>query len=72
MHVGRMLAYGAAGLVTREVALIAAVLAASILAGNMTGLKVRRRLAEQTSERIELGALVGCVALALAGAGAGR
>jgi hypothetical protein len=35
----------------------------------MTGLKVRRRLAEQTSERIELGALVGCVALALAGAG---
>lgn len=68
MHIGRLLAYGAAGLVTREVALIAAVLAVSILAGNMTGLRVRRRLAERTSERVELGALVGCVALALAGA----
>jgi hypothetical protein len=34
----------------------------------MTGLRVRRRLAERTSERVELGALVGCVALAIAGA----
>lgn len=69
MHVGRLLAYGAAGLVTRDVALIAGVLAASILAGNRTGLKVRRRLADQTHERVEFGALMGCVALALAGAG---
>ncbi|MCK6589576.1 MAG: TSUP family transporter [Polyangiaceae bacterium] len=69
MHIGRLVAYGASGLVTREVALIAGVLAASILAGNFTGLKVRRRLAQQTSDRVELGALVGCAALAIVGVG---
>jgi hypothetical protein len=69
MHIGRLLAYGASGLVTRDVALIAAVLAASILAGNRTGLEVRRRIAERTSERVELGALVGCVVIAMAGVG---
>ena len=69
MHAGRIIAYGAGGLFTLDIAIIAAVLAAAILAGNREGLRIRRRLDEGTPERIELGALVGCVALSIASLG---
>lgn len=69
MHAGRIIAYGAGGLFTLEIAVIAAVLAAAILAGNREGLRIRRRLDEGTPERIELGALVGCVTLSIASLG---
>jgi uncharacterized membrane protein YfcA len=68
-HAGRIIAYGAGGLFTGETPLIAAVLAAAILAGNVEGLRIRRRLAATTPARLELGALVGCVALSIIGLG---
>jgi len=67
MHLGRIAAYGAGGLVTRASLLTSAALAAAILGGNLVGERARRHLDADLSRRIELGALCGCVALALAG-----
>lgn len=67
MHVGRLAAYGLGGLVTSETALLSAALALAILAGNVTGGRVRERLPAEVCSRIELGVLFVCVALALAG-----
>lgn len=67
MHVGRIAAYGLGGLVTGETALHSAVLALAILAGNLAGGRVRERLPAHVGARLELGVLVGCVALALVG-----
>jgi uncharacterized membrane protein YfcA len=67
MHLGRLAAYGLGGLVTRETALASAILAVAILAGNLAGAGLRRRLTARASARIELAVLLTCVALALAG-----
>lgn len=67
MHLGRLVAYGAGGLVTRGSLLSSAALAAAILSGNLLGERARRRLDAERSRRIEVGVLVGCVALAVAG-----
>ena len=67
MHVGRIAAYGAGGLVTPDTALHSAILAAAILVGNLSGGRIRQHLAAKTCTRLELGVLLGCVALALAG-----
>lgn len=69
MHVGRLLAYGAGGLYTRELGFQALLLALFILAGNAIGVRVKRRLREKTSEQVEFGALLGCALLALSGIG---
>jgi hypothetical protein len=69
IHAGRILAYGAGGMITRETALFAAVLTAAILVGNMAGKKIRGSVSEAMSNRIEIGALVGCVTLSMVGAG---
>jgi hypothetical protein len=67
MHVGRIAAYGAGGLVTADRLELAAVLAAAILAGNAGGERVRRRLDPARAARLELGVLLVCVALAVLG-----
>ena len=69
MHVGRLIAYGAGGLFSKEIVSYAAILAAAILSGNLIGKRLRRRIEQKHTLRIEIGALVACVALALVGLG---
>jgi len=67
MHVGRFVAYGATGLFDAETATRAAVLAACVLGGNLLGVRARSRIPASAAGKIELGALVGCVALSVVG-----
>jgi hypothetical protein len=67
MHIGRSTAYGASGLVTGTTLLYSVVLTATLMAGNLLGRRLRQSMQEATATRIELGSLVICVALALAG-----
>ena len=67
MHLGRIVAYGAGGLVTTTTLLASAALALAILAGNTVGERVRRGLDARLATRLELGVLVTCMLLALAG-----
>lgn len=67
IHVGRLLGYGAGGLVTRSSLLAAVVLAVAIIAGNALGQKLRRHIDPVAATRLELGVLLVSVALALAG-----
>lgn len=70
MHTGRVLAYGAGGLVTAETLLRTAVLTFALLIGNLAGKRLRARLLdEKRAQRLELGTLVVCVALGLMGLG---
>lgn len=67
IHVGRLLGYGAGGLITRETLLAAGVLAVAIVVGNALGQRLRRHIDAAAGARLELGVLLVCVALALAG-----
>lgn len=67
MHIGRSTAYGASGLVTGPTLVSSAILTITLMAGNLIGRRLRRSLQETAAARIELGSLVLCVALALAG-----
>jgi hypothetical protein len=67
MHIGRSTAYGASGLVTDTTLLHSAVLTATLMAGNLLGRRLRQSIPETTAARIELGSLLVCVTLALAG-----
>lgn len=67
MHLGRILAYGLGGHVHAGTLAGSAALALTILAGNAAGERLRRRLSARASLRLELGVLLVCVALALAG-----
>lgn len=67
IHVGRLLGYGVGGLITRETLVAAAVLAVAIVGGNAVGQRLRGRIDARTGARLELGVLLVCVALALAG-----
>ncbi len=67
MHVGRILAYGAGGLITPATLPWTAALTAANVAGNLLGDVARRRLGAELGARIELGVLVACVALAVLG-----
>ena len=69
MHVGRMMSYGASGLFTRTTVEYAAVLAATILTGNLAGRWLRARMGEALSGRVEVASLAACVALAVVGVG---
>lgn len=69
MHAGRIVAYGAGGLVTAASLSASAVLAAALFGGNLLGERARRLLTAELSRRIELGALLACVALAVLGLG---
>lgn len=67
MHLGRIAAYGLGGLVTPTTLLASAALTVAILLGNTLGERVRRHIGPRLATRLELGVLVVCMALALAG-----
>jgi uncharacterized protein len=67
MHVGRLLSYGATGLITPELLAASAALAGAIFAGNVLGERARRRIDAALSARLEVGVLLVCVALAVSG-----
>ncbi len=67
MHIGRILGYGAGGHVTAATLSASVGLALAILAGNTLGERLRRHLSARTATHLELGVLLVCVALALAG-----
>lgn len=72
LHVGRVVAYGLGGLVTRETLTYAAVLTGSLMLGNVAGLAIRDRVLDDTrAQRLEFGALFVCVGLSLFGVGKG-
>lgn len=69
MHAGRLAGYGAGGLLTREVAGRAALIALALVCGNLLGKRLRvlrEKLPEATLEHV---ALVVCVVLAVLGVG---
>ena len=66
-HFGRLVAYGAAGLLTTTNLAWAGGLAVCITVGNVLGRGLRERLGETTTRRLEVGALVLAVALAVTG-----
>jgi hypothetical protein len=67
MHVGRVLGYGATGLLDRRTLALSAAITAALLVGNALGVRVRRWIPQGASTRIELAALTVSVGLALAG-----
>lgn len=67
IHVGRIAGYGAGGLVTRTTLVASLVLALAILLGNALGQHLRPTIPPRAGTRLELGVLLVCVALALAG-----
>lgn len=67
MHGARMLAYGAVGLWTPDTVMMALLLAAGVLLGNALGRGLRQRMDDAALERMELGAMVVGVGLAVAG-----
>jgi len=70
LHSGRVVAYGLGGMMTQETVLQAGLLTVALMCGNMLGLRLRDRLlTERRAERLELTALLTCMALSLLGAG---
>jgi uncharacterized membrane protein YfcA len=67
MHVGRVLGYGATGLLDGRTLALSAAITAALLVGNALGVRVRRWIPQGSSARIELAALTVSVGLALAG-----
>jgi uncharacterized membrane protein YfcA len=67
MHVGRLAAYSAGGLVTARTLALAAALTAAILVGNTLGARLRGSIPAAMAPRIELGVLGVATTLALAG-----
>lgn len=67
MHVGRVFAYQRSGLIVGADVPKFAILAAAIFVGNAIGDRIRRRLGERVTERIEWGTLVVCTVIALLG-----
>lgn len=65
-HSGRLLAYGSLGMFRAEHVLPVVALSAALLAGNVAGERLRRRLAERSQRRLELGALLVCAGLSVA------
>ena len=70
MHTGRVLSYGAGGLVTSDTLVRASILAGALLVGNVAGKYLRGRLLdEKRAQRLEIATLIVCVGLSVAGAG---
>lgn len=67
MHTGRLLAYGAGGLVTARTLAYGAGLTVAILVGNTLGARARRVIPESAGPRLELAVLLVATALAVAG-----
>jgi len=69
MHIGRLAAYGAGGLVDGQRLWWALLLGIGIPLGNLVGRAVRVRISETAKLRCTYVALAGCLGLALAGVG---
>jgi uncharacterized membrane protein YfcA len=70
MHTGRVVAYGAGGLLTEETLIRTGILTAALLIGNLVGKRLRARLLdERRAQWLEMATLVVCVGLSLAGIG---
>lgn len=67
LHVGRILGYGAGGLIDGAVVLLAAQLAIALVLGNLLGRAARDRLAPAARRRIEYGTLAACALLSVLG-----
>lgn len=67
LHAGRLVAYGGSGLLTLADLPRAAVLASGIFLGNFLADRLRPRLGEKVTGRLELWTLVGCAFLSVAG-----
>lgn len=67
MHSGRIVAYGASGLITEDTLLQAALAAAGILSGNWLGRRLRRFTTSWPHGVLEYTTLVTCVLVALLG-----
>lgn len=68
MHLGRFSGYALDGLVGWHTVLESLGLAAAITLGNLLGRRVRDRVAEGATRRVEVGALLAAVAMAVVGA----
>ncbi len=66
-HVGRVVAYGYSGLFTRDLIAPIVVVALAITLGNALGERVRKRLSEVATTRLEYGVLVVCVGVSVLG-----
>jgi uncharacterized protein len=66
MHVGRIVGYGAGGLIDGGMVAVAAALAVALVAGNLLGQAVRGKLDPAARRRVEYATLVVCAALAMA------
>lgn len=70
MHTGRVLAYGAGGLVTGETMLRTLVLTVTLMIGNLAGKRLRTLLLdEKRAQRLEMATLIVCVVLGAIGVG---
>lgn len=67
IHLARIVGYGAGGLVTAETLLGSALIAVSILAGNLVGRRLRGLLDDRRSHWLTYGVLLVCVGLSVAG-----
>lgn len=67
LHAGRLLAYGGAGLLKVSDLPAASLLAVGIFVGNFVGDRVRPKLGERLTGRVELSTLVGCAILSVLG-----
>jgi uncharacterized membrane protein YfcA len=68
-HAGRVVAYASNGLFTRELLLPIVVVSAAISVGNALGERLRARLSDITTTRLEYGVLVVCMGISMAGVG---
>ena len=68
-HLGRVAAYASSGFFTRELVAPILVVALAITLGNAVGGRMRARLSELTTTRLEYGVLVVCVGVSLLGLG---
>ena len=66
-HVGRLVGYGARGLLSREVLAYAGLATIAVVMGNVVGDKLRPRLHGKQIALIEQGTLAVCAAIAAAG-----
>lgn len=67
IHLGKITAYGATGVSTTDTLLQGLALAALIAAGNLLGERIRRFIGDSRQQRLQLGVMVACVGMALAG-----
>jgi uncharacterized protein len=68
LHGGRLIGYGAGGMLSLEALIPSAGLAAAIIAGNLLGERYRQLVPARLEPWIEQGTLVACVVLVIAGA----